>query len=99
VSTPGSCLGRRRAACPEASPSRRRSAGPASHRRPYALATSTTSTISASCRYAVKDHIKNLFEKTGVGSRQELVARIFLDDYMPQIARRAPLTSTGAFAE
>jgi hypothetical protein len=31
----------------------------------------------------VQEDIKNLFEKTGVASRQELVARIFLDDYGP----------------
>jgi DNA-binding NarL/FixJ family response regulator len=47
--------------------------------------------------YTVQDHIKNLFEKTGVSSRQELVARVFLDDYMPNIARRTPLASSGAF--
>ena len=48
--------------------------------------------------YTVQDHIKNLFEKTGVSSRQELVARIFLDDYLPQLAQRTPLTSSGGFA-
>jgi hypothetical protein len=47
--------------------------------------------------YTVQDHIKNLFEKTGVSSRQELVARIFLDDYMPQVNQRTPLTSSGSF--
>jgi DNA-binding CsgD family transcriptional regulator len=48
--------------------------------------------------YTVQDHVKNLFEKTGVSSRQELVARIFLDDYLPQLAQRTPLTSSGSFA-
>ena len=48
--------------------------------------------------YTVQDHIKRLFEKTGVSSRQELVARIFLDDYMPLVAGGAPLSSTGGFA-
>ena len=48
--------------------------------------------------YTVQDHIKNVFEKTGVSSRQELVARIFLDDYLPQLAQRTPLTSSGGFA-
>ena len=48
--------------------------------------------------YTVQDHIKSLFEKTNVSSRQELVARVFLDDYLPQLAARTPLTATGGFA-
>src|SRR4051812_38464267 len=48
--------------------------------------------------YTVQDHIKSLFEKTGVSSRRELVARIFLEDYLPQIAQGAPLAADGAFA-
>lgn len=49
--------------------------------------------------YTVQDHIKSLFEKTGVSSRQELVARIFLHDYLPHLAARTPLTAQGGFAE
>lgn len=47
--------------------------------------------------FTVQDHVKNLYDKTGVSSRRELVARIFLDDYMPQIAQRTPLKATGGF--
>lgn len=49
--------------------------------------------------YTVQDHIKSLFEKTGVSSRRELVARVFLDEYLPQLAQGAPLTSTGSFIQ
>ena len=48
--------------------------------------------------YTVQDHSKSLFEKTGVSSRQELVARVFLDHDLPRLAARTPLTSTGSFA-
>ena len=47
--------------------------------------------------YTVQDHIKSLFEKTGVSSRQELVARVFLDDYLPHLAAHTPLTASGTF--
>jgi DNA-binding CsgD family transcriptional regulator len=47
--------------------------------------------------YTVQDHIKSLFEKTNVSSRQELVARIFLDDYLPRAAAGTPINSSGAF--
>jgi DNA-binding CsgD family transcriptional regulator len=47
--------------------------------------------------YTVQDHVKSLFEKTNVGSRQELVARVFLDDYLPHLTHRTPLTAHGAF--
>ena len=42
--------------------------------------------------------MRSLFEKTGVASLRELVERIFVDHYLPQLARRMPLSSHGGFA-
>ena len=47
--------------------------------------------------HTVEDHAKSLYEKLGVASRQELVARVFLDEYLPEVARQTPLTSRGRF--
>jgi DNA-binding CsgD family transcriptional regulator len=47
--------------------------------------------------HTVEDHVKSLYEKVGVASRQELVARVFLDEYLPEVVRRTPLTSRGHF--
>jgi DNA-binding CsgD family transcriptional regulator len=47
--------------------------------------------------HTVQDHVKSLFEKVGVTSRQELVARVFLDEYLPEVVQRTPLTSRGRF--
>ena len=47
--------------------------------------------------HTVEDHVKSLYEKLGVASRQELVARVFLDEYLPEVARQTPLTSRGRF--
>jgi DNA-binding CsgD family transcriptional regulator len=47
--------------------------------------------------HTVQDHVKSLFGKLGVASRQELVARVFLEEYLPEVVHGTPLASTGRF--
>ncbi len=47
--------------------------------------------------HTVQDHVKSLFAKLDVSSRQELVARVFLDEYLPEVIQQTPLTSHGRF--
>jgi hypothetical protein len=46
----------------------------------------------------VQDHLKSIFEKVGVATRGELVARLFFEHYLPRLGGGAPLGSDGWFA-
>jgi DNA-binding CsgD family transcriptional regulator len=51
-------------------------------------------TISA---LTVQQHLKAVFDKTGVNSRRALVARIFAEQYKPRMAAGSRLNSVGTF--
>jgi DNA-binding CsgD family transcriptional regulator len=48
--------------------------------------------------YTVQDHLKSVFEKVGVSTRGEVVARLFLEHYAPRLATGARVGSDGWFA-
>jgi DNA-binding CsgD family transcriptional regulator len=45
----------------------------------------------------VQDHLKSIFDKTGVRSRRELVATILKQDYLPGVRAERPIGASGFF--
>jgi DNA-binding NarL/FixJ family response regulator len=45
----------------------------------------------------VQDHLKSIFDKTGVSSRRELVATILQEQYLPRAMTGQPLGPSGFF--
>ena len=47
--------------------------------------------------YTVQDHLKSIFDRVGVSSRKEVVARIFFTHYLPRMSN--PIGPDGWFAD
>jgi DNA-binding NarL/FixJ family response regulator len=63
----------------------------------HGLATKQIARALGLSPYTVSDHLRVVFEKVGVGSRTELAARIFFDQYAPHIGRGDRVGAGGWF--
>lgn len=63
------------------------------------LSTRTISERLHITEHTVQDHLKSIFDKTGVRSRRELVATVLRQRYLPRTKAGDPLTPSGYFAE
>jgi DNA-binding CsgD family transcriptional regulator len=45
----------------------------------------------------IQEHLKSIFEKTGVSSRRELVATILQEQYLPRVMAHQPIGPSGSF--
>jgi DNA-binding CsgD family transcriptional regulator len=50
-------------------------------------------------KHTVQDHLKSIFDKTGVRSRRELVATVFRQRYLPRMKAGDPRSPSGFFAD
>ncbi|MHC9292346.1 helix-turn-helix transcriptional regulator [Mycobacterium sp. LTG2003] len=61
------------------------------------LSTNDIATRLHLSRYTVQDHLKSIFEKTGVRSRGELVAQLFITHHGPRLTNGIPVAPSGWF--